>query len=226
MTTSENEENHLSASDERTVASAHESLTTVLRKDSCTPEEISLALEYLSELKSRVMEVGERRPALQSELDRFSEASEASSVQQQRIDQDIIDAKLKVSELLSEKDSIARDLARARRALNEAEEDLETPVSGSTNDHANSATAPQDSRRLGGRDQGANGTISAAAESGGFNDLEDEEDVDALQKILANEMERLRIAQEKLVSVVDDTNSARKKRAELQEKVNAAQEEW
>lgn len=105
-------------------------------------------------------------------------------------------------ELLAERDSVARDLARARRSF----ERLDVSV---------------EEMRKEDRERMKNG--QSVGES---RQQRDDEEMQRLLRVATAEMERMRIAEKRLVDVVEELNEVRKCKLELQEKIKVAQEEW
>lgn len=179
------------SNNDQTVAEARESLQAMLQSPFPDTSLVAKTVEALEALRSRLATVHQRRFAVAEASQRAAASAAAREAQTQRLDTEIIQAKLQAGELLTERDSVARDLSRARRAL-----------------------TMQD-----GMDDGLGvvGDGSCAAE---------EEDLQALVMRVAEEMEKMRVAEKGLVDVVNEINVVRKQKADLEEKMKAAQEEW
>lgn len=184
------------SSNDDTLTRARESLQALLSAPAPDTDAAARAADALQALRARLQAAQRRRAALADASRCAASAAAAAADHTRRIDSELIAAKLQAGELLTERDSIARDLARARRALARLDDavgdaGLAQPEAGSTD---------------------------AAAQG--------EESLEALVARVADEMERMSVAEKMLVEVVDEINAVKKRRAELEEKVRAAQEEW
>lgn len=184
------------SSSDAAVTRARESLQALLRTSSPALSEISIAVEALETLKLRLQAAQRARLSLR-EATRSASASAAANVAHtERLDSEIIRAKLEAGELLTERDTVARDLARARRTLERLDE---------------SVKEMRESEDVG---------------EGKTGEMEEREDEARMTRNVADELERMRLAQKGLVEVVEEINKVRKRREELQEKVKKANEEW
>lgn len=167
----------------QTVAQAGEALRAML---SPSPDALQVAktVQALEELRIHLSVANETRISAEKASQDATASVTAIKEQMAQLDTDIIQAKLEVGELLTARDSVARDLARARRTF----EGLDGEVMGPEN--------------------------------------EEGEGVEDLFMHIANEMEKMKVAEEQLVKVVDDINVVRKGREQLERKMKAAQEDW
>lgn len=184
-------------SSEDVLTQAKESLQVLLRTTKPAPSEVSVAVESLERLKSRLGDARRARIALREETVRATEAASSITADTERIDRNIIDAKLQAGELLSERDRVARDLARARQKLARLDE---------------SVKEMQEAKNRG-------------EESSGDEMSEREEEV-RRGRIAKSELERLKSAEKELAEVTGQLGQVRKRREDLKEKLRMAQEEW
>ncbi|CDF35841.1 unnamed protein product [Chondrus crispus] len=184
-------------SSEDVLTQAKESLQVLLRTTKPAPSEVSVAVESLERLKSRLGDARRARIALREETVRATEAASSITADTERIDRNIIDAKLQAGELLSERDRVARDLARARRKLARLDESVKEMQAA--------------------RDRGE--------ESSGDEMSEREEEV-RRGRIAKSELERLKSAEKELAEVTGQLGQVRRRREDLKEKLRMAQDEW
>ncbi|CAN8068025.1 unnamed protein product [Agarophyton chilense] len=214
-------------SDEQIVAEAAESLSTLLKTDEVQSEDISRAVHTLSRLRERLEQSEEEREDLEEQINRHRAIIDNAKSHQERLDHEIIEAKLQSSELLAVRDAIARDLARAKRAL-EADEETDDQLAASADDLAKSLAN--------GIDLHAHGRPTSSSDIGDTNsstavvvdtrDIVEEEDPEMLAKCIAEEMERMNKAEQELLDVVDEVSSLQKRQKEIRQKMKIAQDEW
>lgn len=227
MCACESTDNKTSVSDEELAEEAAESLKVLLNTEQAQLSDISTALDALTRLKDKLEQNEQEQERLESEIRRNSAIIEKATSHQERLDHEIIEAKLKLSELLALRDAVACDLARAKKALEEddevddlshvlSEEVTRNLVNGNVLDRSN------------GKHNSVAGTgdIIEADPVPDNRDITEEEDPEKLAKIIAEEMELLNKAERELVKVVDDVNSIKKRREEVRQQMKIAQEEW
>lgn len=224
-------------SDEYIVAQALESMSALLHAETIGPDEISKALETLTALKKRLEEAEQEKLKLEAQIQRDRNTIENRTSHQQRLDHEIIEAKMQASELLASRDTIARDLARANKSL-QSDKDLFADPESILNDirnrgqsvsldasygHSNGhETQHSNSRRMSIAAVGANQPKNSDYKA----DIIEEEDPEKLARCIASEMEQLTRAEKQLIDVVDDTSSVKRRRKELEKKMKIAREEW
>ncbi|KAI0564915.1 hypothetical protein FGB62_22g363 [Gracilaria domingensis] len=214
-------------SDERIVSEATESLSTLLRTEEVQPDDVSRAMDTLLRLRERLEQSEQEREDLEEQITRHRAVIDEAKSHQERLDHEIIEAKLQASELLAVRDAIARDLTRAKKAL-EADEEADDQLAASVDDLAKSLANGVDIHQANGRptssaDIGDTNESKPAVES---QDILEEEDPEMLAKCIAEEMERLNKAEQELLDVVDEVSSLKKRQKEIRQKMKIAQEEW
>eukprot|EP00178_Gracilaria_changii_P021725 TRINITY_DN64432_c0_g1_i1.p1 TRINITY_DN64432_c0_g1~~TRINITY_DN64432_c0_g1_i1.p1 ORF type:complete len:228 (+),score=59.95 TRINITY_DN64432_c0_g1_i1:617-1300(+) len=214
-------------SDERVVSEAAESLSTLLKTEQVQPDDISRAMETLARLKERLEQTEQEREDLEQQIRRHRTVIEDAKSHQERLDHEIIEAKLQASELLAVRDAIARDLARAKRAL-EADEEADDQLAASVDDLAKSLANGVDTDKLNGRPASSTdiGDAYVSKPAVDSQDILEEEDPEMLAKCIAEEMERLNKAEQELLDVVDEVSSVKKRQKDIRQKMKVAQEEW
>lgn len=125
-----------------------------------------------------------------------------------QLDNDIIATKMKSGDILSRRDEVARDLIRAKKELKRIGEPVQ--ITGSD-------LVKTQEGQLG---------VARGVQEVHVADIEGEHNVETVQAILDEEREKLRLAEMQLVKVADEINAIQKKKAEVQDKVKEAQEEW
>lgn len=184
-------------SSEGVLKQAKESLQVLLQTTEPAPSEISVAVESLEQLKASLAEARRARIALREETHRATETASSITADTERIDGDIIDAKLQAGELLGERDRVARDLARARRKLACIDE---------------SVKEMQEARNKG--------------EESSEDEVGEAEDEARMERAVTSERERLKRAESRLAEVMKELTRVKKRREEVEEKLRMAQEEW
>lgn len=184
-------------SPDEALARAKESLQALLQTSAPAPSEVSIAVEALETLKLRLEEARQARARLREASRVADEAAASTAAHTERLDSEIIGAKLEAGEVLTERDRIARDLARARRTLERLDEEVKEMREAEL--------------------QGENKLRDEVADRG--EDLK-------MEKQVSEELEQLAVAEKALVDVVEQIGQVRKKREELKEKLKMAQEEW
>lgn len=212
----------VSASDERVISRTRESLASLLQPDNAGTEAASVAIDTLISLKTRLASIRRKRADLLAETEKNSTVLASAKSHHERLDRDIIEAKMEVGELLSARDGVARDLARAKRTLSEFED------SGNGGRNGGSADSID----------GIGSDVSVVTSSVGSieertkqlklsaQEILAEDDLEKLFDIITEDKLRLKIAEKELVRAVDKINSVTKRRSELQKKLKVAQEEW
>ncbi|PXF48712.1 hypothetical protein BWQ96_01564 [Gracilariopsis chorda] len=227
MCACESTDNKTSVSDEELAKEAAESLKVLLDTEQVQPNDISVALDALTRLRDKLEHNEQERERLESEIRRNRALIDKAKSHQERLDHEIIEAKLQSSELLAARDAVARDLARAKKALeadNEAD-DLSHVLSDEVTRNLVNGNVLDSENGKHNSLSGTENTIEADPVSDN-RDITEEEDPEKLAKLIAEEMELLNKAEKELVRVLDDVNSIKKRREEIRQKMKIAQEEW
>lgn len=168
----------------------------------------------LRSLRTRIKHEGMRHQLRNEEMARLQSMLATTDDTQSRIDQAIIDARVTAGDLGMTRDSLARDVVRAKRALGaldleESSDDIlpnESSKEIITNGLNNGASRRQSHSRI----------------------SSDDYDVvlAPLHRQLAEEIKNLKMTELQLVNVVDEINRVKKIRAELRRKMKDAEREW
>lgn len=170
----------------------------------------------LSKLRARIKHEGMRHQMRNEELARLRSMLATTDDTQSRIDQAIIDARVTAGDLGMTRDALARDVVRAKRALGALDREdssEDTPL------HA--STAPDDAANLFNRDASrrqSSSRISTEELTGVA--------LAPLHRELNDEIKNLKVAELRLVDVVDEINRVKKIRADLRRKMKDAEREW
>lgn len=168
----------------------------------------------LRSLRTRIKHEGMRHQMRNEEMARLQNMLATTDDTQSRIDQAIIDARVTAGDLGMTRDSLARDVVRAKRALGalDLEESSDDILPNeSTNDMMTNGLNNGASRRQ------SHAKISS-----------DDYDVvlAPLHRQLADEIKNLKMTELQLVNVVDEINRVKKIRADLRRKMKDAEREW
>lgn len=184
------------------------------------------ANDKLLQLKRHIQQIREQRLNLSSQASKDNETLDSTNSHQHRVEQDIIKAKMQVSELLSLKDSIARDVARAKRELGQLETPLkEIPQPGTTMSAMSmdmGISIDEDEKDNVTHDFGAATSFDDILKK----DVINEDDLQKLQSVISEEMEKLHSSEQRLVKVVDEISSIQKRKAKLKKMHDDAQDIW
>lgn len=180
--------------DDATIARAEAALARLLR-DPGSDTHQSLTTEVDSALRAVRVRL-EDAATLRRDAAALAVAP-TESAHARAVDAAIIDTKIRAGDAALTKESMMRDLARARRALRtlDGEEEL---------------------KQNAGHD----------AVNDGLVEEEEEEELKRLQQKLEEETKWLYEAEKELVTIVDEMGVVRNKRAELERKMKNAEEEW
>lgn len=190
------------STDNPAITRARDALQLLIHTSPPSAQQISAAIDALESLRARLSTAQRIRHSVRESTQKQAVERAAVAAHLHRLDSEIIQAKMDAGELLAERDSVARDLARARRSF----ERLDVSV---------------EEMRKEDRERMKNG--QSVGES---RQQRDDEEVQRLLRVATAEMERMRIAEKRLVDVVEELNEVRKCKLELQEKIKVAQEEW
>lgn len=193
--------------DEQTILRAENGLTDLLESSDVTDAMVNEAEKALRLLSDRMKNAHVRRQHLRSQNEQMQLTITSCEQRQRQVDRDIIDARIRAGDTLMTRDALARDVGRARRAL-DATDISEGQPYGSTDD------------RLRSWEQLAEGTTNFEA------DGNDDDELRRLRNVLMDEMRKLHQAEKQLVDVVDEITRIRKKRAELHTKMRDAEQDW
>eukprot|EP00177_Eucheuma_denticulatum_P000223 GFKZ01000382.1.p1 GENE.GFKZ01000382.1~~GFKZ01000382.1.p1 ORF type:complete len:198 (+),score=50.66 GFKZ01000382.1:271-864(+) len=180
---------------------ARDALQGLIHTPNPAASQISTAIDALEKLRARLSTAQHIRKSIRQSAAKQATRKADEDAHLNRLDSEIIQAKMEVGELLTERDLVARDLGRARRTLERLDASVEEM-------RKEKRERKREERNSGG---------SA---------LSDEQKVQKLLKATKEDMFRMRDAEERLVKVVEQLDVVRKRKAELQEKVRMAQEEW
>lgn len=184
-----------------TVIRARDALEELLHNPNPAASQISTAIDALEKLRARLSTARHIRKSVQQSVAKQATLKADEDAHLNRLDSEIIRAKMEVGELLTERDLVARDLGRARRTLERLDASVEEM-----------RKEKRDRKR---EERSAGGAA-----------LSNEQKVQKLLKTTREDMARMREAEEHLVHVVEQLDVIRKRKTELQEKVRMAQEEW
>lgn len=183
--------------DEMPAIEAAKALQELIDVNNPSSDQISNAIDGLERLRARLSTAQKVRRSLREHMKREMMEKSEQEEHLKRLDSDIIEAKMKVGETLAEKDTVARDLIRARRnkeRLNELEREM----------------------RLEEKER----------ENMGLGGMSEEEYVLRMENLVKEEMIKLHTAQNELGRVEDDLEKVRLRCKDLQEKIKVAQDEW
>lgn len=199
--------NTTSLMDEQKILRAENGLTNLLETSDITDSMVNEAEKALRLLCDRVKNARTRRQHLCLQNEQLQNTITSCEERQRQVDQDIINARISAGDTLMTRDALARDVVRARRALDAAD------ISEDQSDNS------QDGRQK-----------SWEQLATGMNDISSDGDNDdelrRLRSVLAEEMGKLNLAEKQLVDVVDEITRIRKKRTELHAKMRDAEQEW
>lgn len=184
------------------VIRARDALQLLIHASPPDAQQVSAAIDALESLRARLSTAQRVRHSLRESTRRQTAERAAAASHLHQLDSDIIQTKMGAGELLTERDSVARDLARARRSFERLDASVEE-------------MRKEDRER-----------VKKGQSIGESREHRDNEEVQRLLRISTGEIERMRIAEKRLVDVVEDLNEVRKRKLELQEKIKMAQEEW
>lgn len=195
---------HISTEDPA-IIHARDALQLLINASPPDAQEISTAIDALETLRARLSTARHVHQSVRESKRRQIDQRDATAAHLHRLDSEIIQAKMDASELLSERDSVARDLVWAKRSL----ERLDAGAEEMRREKSEKERYGQNGQNVvGGRDKG------------------DKEDLERLLRMAEGEMGRMRIVEEKLMDVVEELNGVRKRKLELQEKIRMAHDEW
>lgn len=202
---------------ERMIARTARTVRRLVESAESGPDERSVeAAECaLRTLRARIQHEGMRHQIRNEELARLQTMLAHTDDTQSRIDQAIIDARVTAGDLGMTRDSLARDVVRAKRALGalDREEGSDGTGAGSlVNDVVNHGIGSDVSRRR------SSSRLSS--------DDPDDVILAPLQRQLTEEIKNLKLAEVQLVNVVDEINRVKKIRADLRRKMKDAEREW
>lgn len=211
--------------DDSVLLRAVRSIQQILDTMESNPDEqaVDEAIQALRTLRGYVTDQGERYLQRKEERRNLQLLITQTEENQSRVDRAIIDARIKAGDLVMTRDALARDVARAKRALATLE------VDASPN-HARRAS--EDSHRVPHRKM----STFANRSDGGFSrrrstsriscDSDDEVVLVPLERDLQIEVDKLRLTEQQLVDTMDEMNRLAKIRADLRRKVKDAEREW
>lgn len=193
-------------SDEGIIQRAEAGLSTLVHLDTTTTSETTVThLERaLRVLRDRLQATRTRQADLRMERDERMRVAAAADAHHHRVENDIIDTRVREGDMQMTRDALARDVGRARRALRAVDESVQADVDLSNFSWSHlcmQASQPDE-------------------------DVGEEGEIVNLKRNLAEEMNRLKFAEMQLVDVADEIMRVRKKRTDLRRKMKDAEQEW
>lgn len=211
--------------DEQTIARAEEGLTRLTESGQITEGMVREAESALRLLRDRVKNAHARRQNLRAQSVELERQALRSETHHRQVDRAIIDARIRAGDMLMARDSLARDVVRARRALDAVHDN-----NNSDNDNNDDDDDVDDiNSRFISWQRLASIDKSIRHDDHGQEDHADDCDdheLNMLRRGLADEMASLRAAEKQLVDVVDEITRIRRKRSELRRKLRDAEQEW
>lgn len=176
------------------------SSTTALRSLTISSEtadrNVRDAAASLAQLLTKVSASREARQALHEAERAYTKRNEKALSELNRVDQEIVAAKVGAVELFEERDQVRRDLARAKAALEEIEQ-FEKEEGGDSSEVPDRESQQSQAEK-----------------------------VQAVEDELVEALSALRGYEEQLLVTTEEVEEVRKRKETLQGKLNSAQGEW